>query len=132
MQSFFIRFFDCIYTCVAIAKNAFLPKIYSNSDSGKSSVGRAKTLSECLLAHFSCEKYTTKKVSEKSETFTLRTENESLSICSLLCISSNYLCPVLYSQFEGHLGCFKVSFESDFCYTNFRTTVAYDKFTNNF
>ena len=23
MQSFFIRFFDCIYTCVAIAKNAF-------------------------------------------------------------------------------------------------------------
>ena len=39
-------------------------------------------------------------------------ENESLSICSLLCISSNYLCPVLYSQFEGHLGCFKVSFSS--------------------
>ena len=37
-------------------------------------------------------------------------ENESLSICSPLCISSNYLCPVLYSQFEGHLGCFKVSF----------------------
>ena len=39
-------------------------------------------------------------------------ENESLSICSPLCISSNYLCPVLYSQFEGHLGCFKVSFSS--------------------
>ena len=41
-----------------------------------------------------------------------RAENESLSICSPLCISSNYLCPVLYSQFEGHLGCFKVSFSS--------------------
>ena len=42
--------------------------------------------------------------------FGLGAENESLSICSLLCISSNCLCPVLYSQFEGHLGCFKVSF----------------------
>ena len=39
-------------------------------------------------------------------------ENESLSICSPLCISSNYLCPVLYSQFEGHLGGFRVSFSS--------------------
>ena len=39
-------------------------------------------------------------------------ENETLSICSPLCISSNYLCPVLYSQFEGHLGSFKVSFSS--------------------
>ena len=39
-------------------------------------------------------------------------ENESLSTCSPLCISSNCLCPVLYSQFEGHLGCFKVSFSS--------------------
>ena len=37
-------------------------------------------------------------------------ENESLSICSPLCISSNCLCPVLYPQFEGHLGYFKVSF----------------------
>ena len=54
----------------------------------------------------------TKKVSENSETFILGAENESLSICSPLCISSNYLCPVLYSQFEGHLGCFKVSFSS--------------------
>ena len=42
----------------------------------------------------------------------LGAENESLSICSPLCISSNCLCPVLYSQFEGHLGCFKVSFSS--------------------
>ena len=25
-----------------------------------------------------------------------------------------------------------IVFESDFCHTNFRTTVAYDKFTNNF
>ena len=40
------------------------------------------------------------------------TENESLSICSPLCISSNCLCPVLYSHFEGHLGSFKVSFSS--------------------
>ena len=39
-------------------------------------------------------------------------EKETLSICSPLCISSNYLCPVLYSQFEGHLGCFRVSFSS--------------------
>ena len=39
-------------------------------------------------------------------------ENESLSICSPLCISSNYLCPVLYSQFEGHLGGFRVAFSS--------------------
>ena len=42
----------------------------------------------------------------------LRAENEALSICSQLCISSNCLCPVLYSKFEGHLGCFKVSFSS--------------------
>ena len=42
----------------------------------------------------------------------MQSENESLSICSPLCISSNYLCPVLYSQFEGHLGCFKMSFSS--------------------
>ena len=53
-----------------------------------------------------------KKGLENSETFILGAENESLSICSPLCISSNYLCPVLYSQFEGHLGCFKVSFSS--------------------
>ena len=41
-----------------------------------------------------------------------RAENESLSICSPLCISSTCLCPVLYSQFEGHLGGFRVSFSS--------------------
>ena len=46
------------------------------------------------------------------KTFGLGAENESLSICSLLYISSTYLCPVLYSQFEGHLGCFRVSFSS--------------------
>ena len=46
------------------------------------------------------------------KTFGLGAENESLSICSPLCISSNCLCPVLYSQFEGHLGCSKVSFSS--------------------
>ena len=34
---------------------------------------------------------------------------------------------------RGTLGLFQgVVFESDFCHTNFRTTVAYDKFTNNF
>ena len=49
----------------------------TNSDSGKFSVGRAKTLSECLLAHFSYEVYTTKKVSENSETFILGAENET-------------------------------------------------------
>ena len=42
----------------------------------------------------------------------MQSENETLSICSPLCISSTYLCPVLYSQFEGHLGRFKVSFSS--------------------
>ena len=53
-----------------------------------------------------------KKGLENSETFILGAENESLSICSPLCISINYLCPVLYSQFEGHFGSFKVSFSS--------------------
>ena len=62
-----------------LQKTLFSQKIYSNSDSGKSSVGRAKTLSECLLAHFSYEVYTTKKVSENSETFILGAENESLT-----------------------------------------------------
>ena len=44
--------------------------------------------------------------------FCFGAENETLSICSPLCISSNYLCPVLYPKFEGHLGCFRVSFSS--------------------
>ena len=60
-----------------LQKCLFHRKIYSNSDSGKSSVGRAKTLSECLVAHFSYEVYTTKKVSENSETFILGAENET-------------------------------------------------------
>ena len=46
------------------------------------------------------------------KTFGLGAENETLSICPPLCISSNCLCPVLYSQFEGRLGGFKVSFSS--------------------
>ena len=38
-----------------------------------------------------------------------------------------------YTPIRGTLGLFQgVVFESDFCHTNFRTTVAYDKFTNNF
>ena len=93
-------------------KNAFFTENLLQLRALKLSVGRAKTLSECLLAHFSCEVHTTKKVSENSETFILGAENESLSICSPLCISSNCLCPVLYSQFEGHLGGFRVSFSS--------------------
>ena len=58
------------------------------------------------------KKYKTKKSQRNLRLSLLGAENESLSICSPLCISSNYLCPVLYSQFEGHLGCFKVSFLS--------------------
>ena len=59
------------YLQIYCKKRFFHRKNHSNSDSGKNSVGRAKTLSECLLAHFSCEVYTTKKVSEFSETFIL-------------------------------------------------------------
>ena len=65
------------YLQIYCKKRFFHRKIYSNSECGNCSVGRAKTLSECLLAHFSCEVYTTKKVSEFSETFTLRAENET-------------------------------------------------------
>ena len=56
---------------------------------------------------------------------------------------SVHLLPALYIKqlplpstilpIRGTLGLFQgVVFESDFCHTNFRTTVAYDKFTNNF
>ena len=56
---------------------------------------------------------------------------------------SVHLLPTLYIKqlplpstilpIRGTLGLFQgVVFESDFCHTNFRTTVAYDKFTNNF
>ena len=67
------------YLQIYCKKRLFHRKIYSNSECGKNSVGRAKTLSECLLAHISYEVHTTKKVSENSETFTLRAENESLT-----------------------------------------------------
>ena len=60
-----------------LQKTPFSLKIYSNSECGKNSVGRAKTLSGCLVAHFSYEVYTTKKVSENSETFILGAENET-------------------------------------------------------
>ena len=71
------------------------------------SVCRAQPCHRCLGSRFSKKQ----KVSDFSETW-FWAENESLSICSPLCISSNYLCLVLYSQFEGHLGCFIVSFSS--------------------
>ncbi len=56
---------------------------------------------------------------------------------------SVHLLPTLYIKqlplsstilpIRGTLGLFQgVVFKSDFCHTNFRTTVAYDKFTNNF
>ena len=56
---------------------------------------------------------------------------------------SVHLLPTLYIKqlplpstilpIQGTFGLFQgVVFRSDFCHTNFRTTVAYDKFTNNF
>ena len=56
---------------------------------------------------------------------------------------SVHLLPTLYIKqlplpstilpIRGTLGLFQgVVFRSDFCHTNFRSTVAYDKFTNNF
>ena len=67
------------YLQICCKKRPFHRKIYSNSERWNCSVGRAKTLSECLLAHFSYEVHTTKKVSENSETFILGAENESLT-----------------------------------------------------
>ena len=59
-------------------------------------------------------------------------KRESVHLLSTLYIKQLPL-PSTILPIQGTLGLFQgVVFESDFCYTNFRTTVAYDKFTNNF
>lgn len=59
-------------------------------------------------------------------------KRESVHLLSTLYIKQLPL-PSTIPPIRGTLGLFQgVVFESDFCHTNFRTTVAYDKFTNNF
>jgi len=59
-------------------------------------------------------------------------KRESVHLLSTLYIKQLPL-PSTILPIRGTLGLFQgVVFESDFCHTNFRTTVAYDKFTNNF
>ena len=59
-------------------------------------------------------------------------KRESVHLLSTLYIKHLPL-PSTILPIRGTLGLFQgVVFESDFCHTNFRTTVAYDKFTNNF
>ena len=59
-------------------------------------------------------------------------KRESVHLLSTLYIKHLPL-PSTILPIRGTLGRVQgVVFESDFCHTNFRTTVAYDKFTNNF
>ena len=59
-------------------------------------------------------------------------KRESIHLLSTLYIKQLPL-PSTILPIRGTLGLFQgVVLESDFCHTNFRTTVAYDKFTNNF
>ncbi len=59
-------------------------------------------------------------------------KRESVHLLSTLYIKHLPL-PSTILPIRGTLGRGQgVVFESDFCHTNFRTTVAYDKFTNNF
>ena len=63
---------------------------------------------------------------------TLSGKRESVHLLSTLYIKQLPL-PSTILPIRGTLGRVQgVVFESDFCHTNFRTTVAYDKFTNNF
>ena len=64
--------------------------------------------------------------------FEVEGKRESVHLLSTLYIKQLPL-PSTILPIRGTLGLFQgVVFESDFCHTNFRTTVAYDKFTNNF
>ena len=59
-------------------------------------------------------------------------KRESVHLLSTLYIKQLPL-PSTILLIRGTLGLFQgVVFESDFFHTNFRTTVAYDKYTNNF
>ena len=73
---------------------------------------------------------------EKSSPFglllRLSGKRESVHLLSTLYIKQLPL-PSTILPIRGTLGSYHgVVFESDYCHTNFRTTVAYDKFTNNF
>ena len=73
-----------------------------------------------------------KKGLDFSKPLILSGKRESVHLLSALYIKQLPL-PSTILPIRGTLGLFQgVVFESDFCYTNFRTTVAYDKFTNNF
>ena len=64
--------------------------------------------------------------------FILSGKRESVHLLSTLYIKQLPL-PSTILPIRGTLGLFQgVVFESDFSRANFRTTVAYDKFTNNF
>ncbi len=71
-----------------------------------------------------------KKIAESC--LTLSGKRESVHLLLTLYIKQLPL-PNTILPIRGTLGLFQgVIFESDFSHTNFRTTVAYDKFTNNF
>ena len=73
-----------------------------------------------------------KKAVNRLPSFSLSGKRESVHLLSTLYIKQLPL-PSTILPIRGTLGLFQgVVFESDFCHTNFRTTVAYDKFTNNF
>ena len=73
------------------------------------------------------------KIKKTAEScLTLSGKRESVHLLPTLYIKQLPL-PSTILPIRGTLGLFQgVVFESDFCHTNFRTTVAYDKFTNNF
>ena len=74
----------------------------------------------------------TKKNSPFGLLLRLSGKRESVHLLPTLYIKQLPL-PSTILPIRGTLGSFQcVVFESDFCHTNFRTAVAYDKFTNNF
>ena len=108
----FVRYFRVDFYLFYVGNSGlFSNSTYKNMPHWNCSVGRAKnSQSPSSLTFRIRHKQQTSLIS--SETLILGAENETLSICSPLCISSNCLCPVLYTQFEGHLSCFKVPFSS--------------------
>ena len=73
-----------------------------------------------------------KKTAQKAVYRFLSGKRDSVHLLPALYIKQLPL-PSTILPIRGTLGLFQgVVFESDFCHTNFRTTVAYDKFTNNF
>ena len=129
----FVRYFRVdFYLFYAGNSGLFSNSTYKNMPHWNCSVDRAKNSQSPSSLTFRI-RHKQQKKSHKFWVFhSWSWKRDSVHLLSTLYIKQLPL-PSTILPIRGTLGLFQgVVFESDFCHTNFRTTVAYDKFTNNF